>query len=101
LHSSGKVKDIIGLNANIRNRHVVILEDIIDSGATIDSLLPVLQDKDPASLALCTFLIKPDALQYPIEPDYKCFEIPNDFVVGYGLDYDGLGRNYPQIYSKV
>lgn len=99
--SSGSVVTAIGLEENLNNRHIILLEDIIDTGRTIHSFLPELQQRQPASLKIATFLSKSEALQFPIRGDYVGFEIPNNFVVGYGLDYDGLGRNLPELYTLV
>ena len=74
------------------------MEDIIDTGKTLHSFLPELQSRNPASLKIATFLTKPSALKYPVHADYNVFEIEDKFVVGYGLDYDGLGRNLPELY---
>ena len=98
LESSGTVKTMIGLDMDIENRHIVIIEDIVDSGRTMHHFINDLKEKKPASISLATLLIKPGALQFPIKPEYVGFEIPTKFVIGYGLDYDGLGRNYPDIY---
>lgn len=99
--SSGDVKTVIGLDSNISGRNVVILEDIIDTGNTLAAFLPNLKNLNPASVALAALLVKPNALQHPITIDYTCFEIPNDFIVGYGLDYDGYGRNLKDIYKII
>ena len=97
--TGGKVKEIYGLVENIENRHVVILEDIIDTGYTMYGLLKKLGKKNPASLRIATLLFKPEALQLAIKPDYVAIEIPNSFIVGYGLDYEGHGRNLRDIYK--
>jgi len=97
--SSGNVVTAIGLEENLNGRHIILLEDIIDTGKTIHSFLPEILQRQPASLKIATFLAKPDALRYPVEASYVGFEIPNNFVVGYGLDYDGLGRNLPELYT--
>jgi hypoxanthine phosphoribosyltransferase len=97
--SSGNVKTILGLNTDIKDRHVVILEDIIDSGNTMAHLMQQLQKSQPASIHLSTLLFKPDALKHPLQIDYIGFEIPEAFVVGYGMDYEELGRNLPHIYQ--
>ena len=96
--SSGVVASVIGLKENIAGRHILLVEDIVDSGETARHLLSELQELKPASLKLATALFKPAALRYPIKPDYVGFEVGNDFLVGYGLDYDGLGRNLNDIY---
>ena len=97
--SSGKVSDLVTLNADLHDKHVVILEDIVDTGRTVDYLMGILKDKSPASVKVATLLYKPDAFLGNRKPDFTVFEIPNLFVVGYGLDYDGLGRNLNDIYQ--
>ncbi|HTN46145.1 MAG TPA: hypoxanthine phosphoribosyltransferase [Flavipsychrobacter sp.] len=97
--SSGNVVTAIGLEESLNGRHIILVEDIIDTGRTLHSFLPEILQRQPSSLKIASFLTKPEALQYPIEADYKGFEIPNYFVVGYGLDYDGLGRNLPELYT--
>ena len=99
--SSGNVITAIGLEETIYNRHIIILEDIIETGKTLHSFLPQLIHQQPASIKIATLLFKPTALKHDIEVNYKCFEIPNQFVVGYGLDFDGLGRNLPEIYQLI
>ena len=97
--STGNVITAIGLDANVKDRHIVILEDIIDTGKTLHHYLPQLDSMQPASVKIAVLLNKKEALQYPVKVDYACFDIPNKFVVGYGLDYDGLGRNSKDIYQ--
>jgi len=97
--TEGKIKEIFGLIEDIENRNVVILEDIIDTGHTMNSLINQLSKRKPASLRVATLLLKPDALQLDVKPDYIAIEIPNDFIVGYGLDYEGHGRNLRNIYK--
>jgi hypoxanthine phosphoribosyltransferase len=97
--TGGKVKEIYGLLEEIKNRHVVILEDIIDTGHTMYGLMENLKRKKPASLQIATLLFKPDALQMRVKPDYVAISIPNIFIVGYGLDYEGHGRNLRNIYK--
>ncbi len=99
LQSTGEHREFIGLEVPIEGRHLIIVEDIVDSGNTIQFLLKQLYDQHPASISVATLLFKPKALQHPIDVNYVCFRIPNDFVVGYGLDYDGLGRNLPDIHK--
>ena len=99
MSSSGNVITAIGLEANVSNRHIVILEDIIDTGKTLHHFLPQLESSQPASIKIAVLLNKTDALAYPVKVDYACFDIPNKFVVGYGLDYDGYGRNTKAIYQ--
>ena len=97
--STGNVITAIGLDINVKDRHIIILEDIIDTGKTLHHYLPQLESMQPASVKIAVLLNKKDALLYPVQIDYACFEIPNKFVVGYGLDYDGLGRNSKDIYQ--
>ena len=97
--SSGHVITAIGLDTDVTGRHVIIIEDIIDTGKTLTAFLPQLYNQQPTSLKIAVLLHKPEATVYPINIDYCCFTIPNKFVVGYGLDYDGLGRNLPEIYQ--
>ncbi len=97
--STGNVVTAIGMEEDLHGRHVIIVEDIIDTGKTLHSFLPEIQHRHPASVKIATFLTKPSALKYDdIKADYICFEIENKFVVGYGLDYDKLGRNLPDLY---
>ena len=96
--STGNVITAIGLEEDLSGRHIIIVEDIIDTGKTLSSFLPSMHHMQPASLKIATFLTKPDALQYDVKADYSAFEIENKFVVGYGLDYDGLGRNLPDLF---
>ncbi len=97
--STGNVITAIGLDINVKDRDIIILEDIIDTGKTLHHYLPQLESLQPASVKIAVLLDKKEALQYPVKIDYACFEIPNKFVVGYGLDYDGLGRNSKDIYQ--
>jgi len=99
--SSGQVITAIGMDIDLIDRHVIILEDIVDTGKTLSAFLPQLHHQQPASLKIAALLHKPDATVYPIPIDYLGFSIPNKFVVGYGLDYDGLGRNIREIYQLV
>jgi len=101
MKSSGKVITAIGLEDDLFGRDVVIVEDIVDTGKTLHNFLPRLFHQQPASIRIVTLLQKPDALKYPLEVDYVGFPIPDKFVVGYGLDYDGLGRNLKEIYRLV
>ena len=96
--STGNVKKLVGLNENIEGRTVVIVEDIVDSGLTMERMLEYLKDSKPAEIRICTLLLKPENLKRKLDIDYVAMEIPNDFIVGYGLDYDGLGRNLRDIY---
>jgi len=97
--STGQVITAIGLDIDINNRHVIILEDIIDTGKTLSQFLPQLEHQQPSSLKIAVLLHKPDATIHPVHIDYCCFSIPNRFVLGYGLDYDGFGRNLKEIYQ--
>ncbi len=99
--SSGKITELIGLNESLKGRHVLIVEDIIDSGKTMQELLKTLHAQQPASVQIATLLLKPDALEVELDIAYCGFEIPSEFVVGYGLDYDGLGRNLADLYVLV
>lgn len=96
--STGAMKNVLGLNSNIEGRDVIIIEDIVDTGDTMKYLMHELNSKNPASLKLATMVFKPAALKHPLKPDYVGFEVPPDFLVGYGLDYDQLGRNLNDIY---
>lgn len=98
-HSFGRVDELIGLNTNVSNKHVVILEDIVDTGITIDKIVTLLKSNLPLSIKICTLLYKPDAFQGKNTPNYVGFSIPNRFVVGYGLDYNEHGRNLDAIYQ--
>jgi hypoxanthine phosphoribosyltransferase len=86
--SSGVVKNLIGLNMDISNRHIIVIEDIVDTGDTMQYLLAELALKNPASVKLATMVFKPEALNHPLTPDYVGFTVPPKFLVGYGLDYD-------------
>ncbi|MBL7764785.1 MAG: hypoxanthine phosphoribosyltransferase [Chitinophagaceae bacterium] len=97
--SSGTVITSIGLEEDLSDKHVVLVEDIVDTGRTLTEFIPVLKKQNPASVKICTLLQKPDALLFPLQVDYVGFSIPNKFVVGYGLDYDGMGRNSGEIYQ--
>lgn len=99
MESTGKIRELIGLNDEVTGRDVVIIEDIVDTGHTMHHLIEELKKLNPASVSICTLLLKPDALKRPIDLDYIGFSIPNKFVVGYGLDYDGYGRNFRDIYQ--
>lgn len=99
--STGHVITAIGLDMDIIGRDVVIIEDIVDTGKTLSEFLPQLQHQQPASMKIVALLHKPEATVYPITIDYLGFSIPNKFVVGYGLDYDGIGRNMKEIYKLV
>lgn len=97
--SSGQVITAIGLDTDIVGRHVIIIEDIIDTGRTLNVFLPQLYNQQPASLEIAALLHKPEATEYPVTIQYLGFSVPNRFLLGYGLDYDGLARNIPSIYQ--
>lgn len=99
--STGEVKELIGLKENIEGRTVVIVEDIIDSGLTMKNLLQTLSAHHPKQIRIASLLVKPGNLKVELDIPYCCFKIPNDFIVGYGLDYDGEGRNLKDIYTVV
>jgi hypoxanthine phosphoribosyltransferase len=99
--STGKVNELIGLTKSLKNRVVIIVEDIIDTGTTLEKLLEVVGAQNPREVKIATFLFKPDAYKKDLKIDYVAMEIPNDFIVGYGLDYQELGRNYKSIYTVV
>jgi hypoxanthine phosphoribosyltransferase len=99
--TTSKVKELIGLNEEIAGRHVIVVEDIVDTGITMEKLLDEIRGKQPADVKLACFCFKPDAFKKSFRIDYLGMSIPNDFIVGYGLDYDGYGRNLPEIYKIV
>lgn len=101
LRSTGKIEFQLPFNEQINGKHVILLEDIIDTGNTLTFLLEEIKAFQPASVKICTLLLKPEALTHPLSIDYIGLEIPNAFVLGYGLDYDGLGRNYKDIYKII
>ena len=100
-NSTGSVNEIIGLNEDVKGRTVVIVEDIVDSGLTMSKMVEILKNKGVSELKIATLFFKPDALKYPLNLDYVVMPIPNDFIVGYGLDYDGYGRNLRDIYTLI
>jgi hypoxanthine phosphoribosyltransferase len=99
--STGEVKQLIGLNEDIEGRTVVIVEDIIDSGLTMQELLLILAKKNPKEIHIASLFVKPNNLKVDLNIHYRCFDIENDFIVGYGLDYDQQGRNLPDIYKVI
>ena len=96
--TTGKVKQAMGMTADITGRRVIVIEDIVDSGNTIVELKRILEEKGASESRICTMLLKPDAYKKDVKLDYVAMEIPNDFIVGFGLDYDELGRNFKDIY---
>ena len=101
MQSSGEVVTSIGLDTDLFEKDVIIVEDIVDTGKTLHNFLPRLEHQQPRSLRIATLLHKSAATQYPLKLDYIGFDIPDKFVVGYGLDYDGLGRNIKEIYQLI
>jgi hypoxanthine phosphoribosyltransferase len=99
--STGTVKEIVGLQEEIVGRDVIVIEDIIDTGITMQKIISQLGLKNPSSIRIATLLLKPDSVKVPIKPDFVCFSIPDKFVVGYGLDLNGIGRNLPDIYQLI
>jgi hypoxanthine phosphoribosyltransferase len=99
--SSGEVKRLIGINEDLKNKTVVVIEDIIDTGATIESIISQLKGFRPREIYVATLLLKPEIFSHRVRLDYVGFEIPTDFVVGYGLDYQGYGRNLRNIYKSL
>ena len=96
--STGNVRTLLGLDVALDNRPVIIVEDIVDTGKTLHEFLPVLKAHGATDVQIAALLVKPEALQHRIDVKYAGIKIPNDFIVGYGLDYNGLGRNLPDIY---
>jgi hypoxanthine phosphoribosyltransferase len=99
LQSTGKVQQVFGADENLRGRHLILVEDIVDTGQTVAALLSELRKYEPASIEVVTLFFKPDAFKGNFPVRYRGFEIPEKFIVGYGLDYRGLGRNYRDVYS--
>ena len=99
--STGILTSLIGVNEEIQDRDVIIVEDIIDTGHTLAKIIPAMLALNPASIKIATLLFKPNALRTELKIDYVGIEIPNEFIVGYGLDYNGLGRNLKEIYQVV
>lgn len=99
--STGVIKEVMGLSEDITGRTVVIVEDIVDTGFTMQRLLETLGTRNPKEIRIATLLVKPEKLKVELNIHYVAMEIPNDFIVGYGLDYDGYGRNYRDIYTVV
>jgi hypoxanthine phosphoribosyltransferase len=101
ISTTGNVQTVLGLDIDLRGRHIIVVEDIVDTGNTLHNFLKGLQVSEPASVAIAACFFKPDALQHPLSIDYLGFSIPDKFIVGYGLDYDGLGRNLPAILQNT
>ena len=99
--STGKIKEVLGINEDLSGRHVIIVEDIVDTGQTMKRMIESLGTRNPASIHICTLFFKPDKLREELDIDYVAFRIPDDFIVGYGLDYDHQGRELKDIYTIV
>jgi len=99
--STGEIKEVIGLNEDLAGRTVVIVEDIVDTGLTMKRMIETLGTRNPAAVHICTLLLKPSKLKVDLNVEYVAMEVPNDFIVGYGLDYDQQGRNLRNIYTLV
>ena len=99
--STGKVKEVLGINEDLTGRHVIIVEDIVDTGLTMKRMIEQLGTRNPASVSVCALLVKPDKLQEELDIKYCAMQIPNEFIVGYGLDYDQAGRGLRDIYTVV
>ena len=99
--STGTIQEVIGINEDLSGRTVIIIEDIVESGLTIKRMIETIGTRAPKSIHICTLLIKPDRLTVPLDVEYAAIEIPNDFIVGYGLDYNQQGRNLRDIYTLV
>ena len=99
--STGTIKEVLGINEDLTNRTVIIVEDIVETGLTMKRMIETLGTRNPESIHICSLLVKPERLQVPLEIDYAVMEIPNDFILGYGLDYDHQGRNLRDIYTIV
>ncbi len=99
--STGKVKEVIGINEDLTNRAVIIVEDIVETGGTMKNMIESLGTRNPASIDICTLFVKPEKLKGQVDIKYAAFSIPNDFIVGYGLDYDQQGRQLKEIYTLV
>ena len=99
--STGHIKEVIGINEDLTGRTVIIVEDIVETGRTVKRMIESLGTRNPESIHVCTLLLKPDCLKVPLNVEYAAIEIPNDFILGYGLDYDQQGRNLRDIYTIV
>lgn len=99
--TTGAIREVLGLAESIAGRDIIIVEDIVDTGLTMQRMLESLGTRQPASVEIASLFLKPARLQVPIDVKYSAFTIPDRFIVGYGLDYDGLGRNLPNVYDVV
>ena len=98
VRSTGKVRQVMGLSGSVKGKRVIVVEDIVDTGNTIIDLMDIVRGEGASDVKICTMLLKPEVYKKDVKLDYVGMEIPNDFIVGFGLDYDGLGRNYKDIY---
>lgn len=99
--TTGQVREVIGMSESLEGRDVIILEDIVDTGHTMHKMMQSLKNSNPASVEIASLFVKPARMQVPVDVKYALFTIPDRFIVGYGLDYDGLGRNLPDVYDVV
>lgn len=99
--STGKVQEVLGINENLSGRHIIIVEDIVDTGRTMKQMVESIGTRNPASISICALFVKPDKLEEPLDIPYAAFSIPNDFILGYGLDFDQAGRGLKEIYTLV
>jgi hypoxanthine phosphoribosyltransferase len=99
--STGKINEVLGINEDLSGRTVIIVEDIVESGLTMKRMIESIGTRNPASVHICTLFLKPDKLKEDLDIDYVAFRIPDDFIIGYGLDYDHLGRELREIYTIV
>ena len=99
--STGKINEVLGINEYLSGRTVIIVEDIVESGQTMKRMIESIGTRNPASVHICTLFLKPDKLKEDLDIDYVAFRIPDDFIIGYGLDYDHLGRELREIYTIV
>ena len=99
--TTGTVREVIGLNTDITGRPIIIVEGIVESGITMAHMIDTLKKQNPKSIDICTLLVKPQKLEVKLDIRYTAMEIPNDFILGYGLDYDGLGRGLKDIYTLI
>lgn len=99
--STGKIREVIGISQSLKDRDVIIVEDIVDTGKTMEHMIEALGTREPNSIQVCTLLCKPGKLEVDLDLKYIAMNIPDDFIVGYGLDYDGFGRNYRDIYKII
>lgn len=99
--STGKIEQLIGLSEDLEDQNVIVVEDIVDTGLTMHKIIDIVKSRNPKSFTIAALLLKPGALKRPVDIEFLGFKIPNEFVVGYGMDYNGFGRNIPEIYKVV